>query len=560
MSLYANPRERTLRMRHRPIRSFVLRTVALLLLSVLPGCGQDRGFAIRPYLQDPGTTHMRIMWASASAGGEVRYGADGTALDARPAAYQHYRCDYKSSDRNIPEASKALQTRYISSADLTGLTPDTHYRYEVTCDGAKAGATFRTFPDKAPALFAFAVYGDTRTQPDIHHRVAAAMGARNPAFILHSGDMVANGAFDQFEPEFFAPARSVFNRIPVMPAPGNHEGGGKAYGRLFYYPPETGGRWYSFDYGDAHFVSLDGMAGRTNGPKMLEWLEKDLAASKAKWKIVYNHYPSYDVGKHRSRWGHQDFLPIFRKYGVDVVISGHSHGYQRFVPMFTPGENEKHPITYIVSAGGGAPLHDYDRNPYTAVVMREYHYMLLTVAGAKLDAEVVDIDGKAIDRFEIDKSGGALSPACLAAARDESKFDELHDAIRGHLVASRLPAMPTPGHPQTLHFQMGGGDKAMKFSISLHRYSKGVYKLSPSPATAQSPAGGTIDVALTVSATGQYKITEDRVGRLDPPLYLRIDYEIDGFKGFCNSWGIRVAVGAGAETAKPQPLPEDDDD
>jgi 3',5'-cyclic AMP phosphodiesterase CpdA len=101
--------------------------------------------------------------------------------------------------------------------------------------------------------------------------------------------------------------------------------------RLFALEPER--LYYSFDYANAHFVCLDTLLGRSDPSgkyqAMLEWCEKDLAGSKATWKIVFYHEPSYDLGSYYSKWGRRDAVPLFRKHQVDLVLQGHDHTYAR---------------------------------------------------------------------------------------------------------------------------------------------------------------------------------------------------------------------------------------
>ncbi len=109
--------------------------------------------------------------------------------------------------------------------------------------------------------------------------------------------------------------------------------------------------WYSFDYGPIHFVMLDSYGtqevggvekrldiGTDNHPQ-IQWLKADLAATTKKWKIVYMHFPPYTKGSHNSDT-EADLIPlrttlnpILEGFGVDLVLTGHSHGYERSFPI-----------------------------------------------------------------------------------------------------------------------------------------------------------------------------------------------------------------------------------
>ncbi len=87
----------------------------------------------------------------------------------------------------------------------------------------------------------------------------------------------------------------------------------------------------------------------------IEWADKDLAATTATWRFAFYHYPNFNIGGHASTWGRNTVVPMFRKHGIDLAFSGHSHLYERFYPLVPLQEPKVHPITYVVTGGGAHP-------------------------------------------------------------------------------------------------------------------------------------------------------------------------------------------------------------
>ncbi len=510
------------------------RTTVLALVTAswtaLVGC-EPTGIVIRPYVQNIGKTEATVMWTSGRAGDfDLAYGA-GDALDRSARTWACRQVEFIVPTGTDPKVGPT-RTECVYEARLTGLTPGTSYAYRVNGPGGPIGGSFRTAPDRT-VPFTFVMYGDSRTDIDAHNRVARAIASHKPAFVIHSGDLTSRGIFAQYKPEFFGPLADVIDDAPIWPVLGNHEGDQSAYRQLLCLPGNE--RWYSFDYANAHFVALDSTAGPSNRPEMLAWLDKDLGSSKADWKIVFYHHPSYDITPRHTAWGREEFLPLFRKHKVDLVVAGHSHGYQRLRPMFTPGENDSNPITFMVAAGGGASLHSMERNPAAVVGLREYHYVLVDVDGQTLSARTLTPEGKQIDAFRIVKRDGKPDAEYLALAMPESEFDKLRDLIIVHLRGITLPALPQPGQPPVkVSFPVGAGEHAMDFKLRLE--GRGHYRMSPPEVTGRSPANGTTDVTVAIGARGK---TDVRGSALDPAVNFIIEYRIGQTDGLIYGGSLR---------------------
>jgi hypothetical protein len=269
------------------------------------------------------------------------------------------------------------RTVYVHHAAINGLRPGTDYLYAVQHEGAAPDAgTFRTAPSgRAP--FTFTSFGD-QSAPQVTwdangnaaldanstpatKDIVAGLETVAPLFHLMNGDLCyANLDVDRVRTwnNFFTNNTRSARFRPWMPAAGNHEIeksngpiGLGAYQTYFDLPstetdPELAGLWYSFDVGSVHVISLqnddialqdggDYYVHGYSGGRQLKWLAKDLAAARSSrhidWIVVCMHQVMIsssdangaDIGL-RQAYG-----PLFDKYGVDLVLCGHEHDYER---------------------------------------------------------------------------------------------------------------------------------------------------------------------------------------------------------------------------------------
>jgi hypothetical protein len=348
------------------------------------------------------------------------------------------------STRVIGEDGQGL----LHLADLTGLRPATTYRYAIADASGKTEGAFQTAPARGSTQpLRFIIYGDTRTDPNAHRAVMKSMKADMPvAFLVNSGDFVANGeVWPLWKKEFFDPAADILRQIPLWPVRGNHEQDSVHYLQIF--DPPGAGLYYSFDSGDLHVTVLDtGLV--DNAPpdaNMVAWLEKDLAATKAPWKIVSLHQPFFNLGGHASHWGQKDVLPLLEKYGVDMVVSGHSHMYERFVPI---GPSGGKPILHITAGGGGAPLYDLRPSPLLDASHLVYHYCLFEIQGDRLQMTVKTPDGNTLDSLVLVKKDGKYQPEIMKRAWDTQEAIDVTFIISG--FSADVAEMPQAGKPVTL--------------------------------------------------------------------------------------------------------------
>lgn len=320
----------------------------------------------------------------------------------------------------------------IHSVMLTGLKPGTRYIYRVGGpDGWSQSACFTTAPS-TPRPFKFLVFGDSQSiNYNVWGTTARNAYQANPdaAFFTNVGDLVDVGQdYAQWD-KWFAAAKGLTAAIPAMPIAGNHES--YTPERVFSMPvlftaqfklPPNGpaglkGQVYSFDYGDVHFVMLDSQEGeeRQYVPDMLarqkEWLERDLQATKKKWKIAFIHRPLYN-----NKPGEGDpvirkvFGPVFDNYQVDVVFTAHDHAYARTYPLYN-GVRATGPAqgtVYVATGRSGTKT-------YKNLLAKEWHeffhdpaaepnYITVEVSESLLRLKAFTQSGALIDVWELKKT------------------------------------------------------------------------------------------------------------------------------------------------------------
>jgi hypothetical protein len=358
--------------------------VALLIFLTFKLAGAGPGFKIPPYVQSIDTISATILWSPAGEmTGQVEYG---TTIAYKASAEGRY---IMTNER--PRSEKAS----IVSAQLVGLLPNTIYHYRVILSSsASEDRTFRTAPADVDAAFTFLVYGDSRSNPQTHARVISATTAtHDPAFVLHTGDVVPFSDDGQkvWRSQFFEPADLLLRKTWFLVTRGNHDGDNQLLSLYF----EAGGGqvedYYSFDWGPLHLATINTTKDYRPGSEQYQFLERAFASTSHPFKVFFGHHPTYSSGFHGSTPAMQRFLqPLFEKNGVKLVFAGHDHDYERTIV---------NSITYVVSGGGGAPLHaqkQVRKNPSSLVFRRAHNFVQVDVTSGAMTLTAWAVDNDAV--------------------------------------------------------------------------------------------------------------------------------------------------------------------
>jgi Calcineurin-like phosphoesterase len=264
----------------------------------------------------------------------------------------------------------------------------------------------------------FAVIGDTGTASKEQNEVGAQMAAFRKkfpfSFVVMVGDnMYGTQTSADFVTKFEVPYKELLaGGVTFYAALGNHDEPGQKNYKSFNM---GGDRFYAFrastsksgrDVGEgAQFFALDS---NYLDKTQLDWLEKQLAgAPKDEWKIAFFHHPLYSSArKHGSSLDLRKVLePMFVKYGVNVVLAGHDHVYERIKPQ----QGIYH---FVSGAGGSLRRGDLRRGPFTeAGFDTDYHFMLMEIDGADLHFQAISRTGATVDSGVIHRAAGAASDA-----------------------------------------------------------------------------------------------------------------------------------------------------
>lgn len=360
------------------------------------------GFKKGPYLQNVTRDAITIMWESDAA------------VPGRVVVHSSVEPDHVAES----PAARMHEVR------IEGLQSGRRYFYTVTMgEGATAQVATGELatapgPDEA---FSFVVFGDSRSNANAHMNVVERVRREVPDFILGTGDMVNEGSVESDWQIFFDVERELLRENVMFPSLGNHDREPRParsatnYRKYFSLPenspqPE---RYYAFTYGNARFLVLDSNSYSFALTDETSWLETQLRSARGDDQIrhifVSMHHPPYSTAIHGGQTELREvWTPLYEKYGVDAVFSGHDHDYERA---------EMNGIRYFVSGGGGAPVYPKDPHPSkqdaeaSIYFERTFNYLRVQIVGDFVEVAGVRDDGTLIEST----SWGAM-PARVAAA------------------------------------------------------------------------------------------------------------------------------------------------
>jgi hypothetical protein len=310
---------------------------------------------------------------------------------------------------------------------LDDLKPGTDYLYAASADGGGSWTEireFRTAAETGGEPYSFVYLGDPQNGLDQWGELLRQADFRHPdaRFYMIAGDLVDKGAERDNWDEFFHEGSPVFDESMVVPAIGNHDshGGHPTLYLQQFALPDNGterldpGRTYHVRYQDLLVVVMDSNYQLIEPELQADWLDRVLAQSDARWKVVIYHHPFYasradrDNYPLRETWG-----PIFDRHNVDIAFQGHDHAYMRTVPMrdHRPAAEGEHGTVYLVAVSGIKMYEQAlpDFAAFGTTDTRTFQLIEVDPQAGTLDYRAIDTRGEVIDSFRLEKAAATSS-------------------------------------------------------------------------------------------------------------------------------------------------------
>ncbi|OQP59556.1 hypothetical protein A3860_37215 [Niastella vici] len=422
---------------------------------------------------------------------------------------------------------------------ITGLAADTRYYYRFgsstqILQSASDNYFITVPPPTTTRKLRIAAFGDCGKN-SLNHQVNTLAAYRNylaknnleaaDAWLLLGDNAYENGTDGEFTSNYFnAYGNTILKNHKLYPAPGNHDYANSSsnqashnvpYFSIFTLPAnaECGGvasgneRYYSYDIGNVHFLALDSYGKEDGGTTRLydttgaqvTWVKKDLAANTKKWIIAYWHHPPYTMGSHNSDTEselvkiRERFIRILERLGVDVVLCGHSHDYERSYLLngyygnessfslststksrssgkydgssnscpFVTAAGGNHGTVYVVSGSSGASGTIQSGYPHNAMPwsINDGGMTYIEVQENRLDMKFIRMDGTIWDKFTILKdvnkttnlSVASGTPTTLTASWPSGTYKWSNGATTRSITVS-----PTSGTTYTVSDNTSG--------------------------------------------------------------------------------------------------------
>jgi len=475
-----------------------------------------------PYLIEPGKTTMLIRWEMDKiADYKVEY-----SLDRKKT--KQVNLIYRGSKNNA----------HLYEAQLPDLHPNSVYYYRLVSPGNKSWFKTRTYGDNQENL-TFIAMGDSRSNPEIFSKIMSASGGANPDLIISMGDLVENGGkYEQWSNYYFSVVRGVAESVPIVSTLGDHEGEGDD-GELFRYflrdNQSVDKQWFSFDFGSAHFISLDYRL--PDSKEMIDWFIKDITSSSKKWNFVYMHRPCYNLGGHGSTWGRGTWPELFNKYKIDIVFAGHSHLYERFYPVRPKDSSDALPVTYITSGGAGAELYEVIKNESVLASSESVnHFIKIQMAGDTLKLQTIRMDGSTLDKLLIIKNRNNINKEYADQIIPQEMLNLL--TMFNSAITQSISSVPLYTIPIEYKLKLHSVTKEMiPFKVELADTTGKYYFAEPLSDTLKS----NVDKEVILKIFSRKDLTFSVWGELRPELRLKLTYEYNSRKetlvgGALNFW------------------------
>ena len=398
------------------------------------------GQEIKPLLASESRYIRQIVAQDNSISRTIMWQSDNSEADA----VIEYRLEGAEKSQTIGATDKAFtddgSTTYIHEATLTGLTPNTKYEYRVGYGTDRRSDWYR-LETAGASVYDVLIYPDSQSGDYSQwEEIVKSSALRNPrtALYISMGDLVDNGEHAYQWRTWLNSIKPLSANVPLATTLGNHEmytldwkiREPYAYLNYFAVPPNGNEifnrRYYSYDFGDVHYVVLDTMLYESNHEDnhdthhpdlydvQVQWLRQDLTANTKKWTVVLMHRDPFQYafdrpGASRDVGFNEEgvlFMPIFDEFNVDLVLSAHLHSYRNRGHVRNFDRDSSGPLYILTGIAGDARRPKWKEHPldvYVAPDRDKNNYMTMTVTPSKLIVKAFLPDGTQLDESVIEK-------------------------------------------------------------------------------------------------------------------------------------------------------------
>ena len=411
------------------IQSRIARTAAEVSGQEIKPLLDSESRYIRQIVAQDNSTSRTIMWQS-----------DSSEADA----VIEYRLAGSENTQTIGATDKVFtddgSTTYIHEATLSGLTPNTKYEYRVGYSNDRRSDWY-SLETAGASVYDVLIYPDSQSGDYSQwEEIVKSSALRNPrtALYISMGDLVDNGEQAYQWRTWLNSIKPLSANVPLATTLGNHEmytldwkmREPYAYLNYFGVPPNGNEifnrRYYSYDFGDVHYVVLDTMLYESNHEDnhdthhpdlydvQVQWLRQDLAANTKKWTVVLMHRDPFQYafnrpGANRDVGFNEEgvlFMPIFDEFNVDLVLSAHLHSYRNRGHVRDFDRDASGPLYILTGIAGDTRRPNWKEHPldvYVAPDRDKNNYMTMTVTPNKLIVKAFLPDGTQLDESVIEK-------------------------------------------------------------------------------------------------------------------------------------------------------------
>lgn len=411
------------------IQSRIARTAAVVSGQEIKPLLDSENRYIRQIVAQDNSTSRTIMWQSDSSEADA-------VIEYRLAGDEHIQT-IGATDKAFTDDGS---TTYIHEATVTGLTPNTKYEYRVGY-GADRRSDWYSLETAGASVYDVLIYPDSQSGDYSQwEEIVKSSALRNPrtALYISMGDLVDNGEQAYQWRTWLNSIRPLSATVPLATTLGNHEmytldwkmREPYAYLNYFGVPPNGNEifnrRYYSYDFGDVHYVVLDTQLYESNHEDnhdthhpdlydvQVQWLRQDLAANTKKWTVVLMHRDPFQYafnrpGANRDVGFNEEgvlFMPIFDEFNVDLVLSAHLHSYRNRGHVRNFERDASGPLYILTGIAGDARRPNWKEHPldvYVAPDREKNNYMTMTVTPNKLIVKAFLPDGTQLDESVIEK-------------------------------------------------------------------------------------------------------------------------------------------------------------